>query len=1164
MRAAPEQWYTFKPMWPATPAEAAALGRTRRGDGGRMTPATADRPRRRRPDGRSRPPTSRDRLSPRCLIAGVPLLRQLPDGLVYRAAHAAGVRALPGDAARGGALVRAQPRARLWLAGREGTGHAPGRGRGPRRRGRWMRLVRDAFGHWVRDLRGERAGATLRRTGAARSVSGSTTPEAARAALAPSDPGEPGPHLRRAPLRVGRARRAVRRTGGQHARRRAHGDASPTRRCTAYFERDAPQPRRRASCPVAGRRPRAARPAGARARAWRIVADRAIGGVGARGSSSSAPRPGCPAGRAVLAVESGARCLRHRRAARRLGRWAGARGRELAVRADGSRRERVQARSIDQEARLRAVRGRRAGAVVDAAVPDLGRHAVSIERAARHTAGTATAQAAGVPTSTSTRSPRMASRAWRRSSTAAEARRARRHRHHRPRAHRRGAWRPGASPQARGPARRGHRGRGDHHPRAATSSASSCGERIQPWGSMRDSVARVHEQGGMAIVAHPLVPYPLCASGAHHPRACSTRPTRATTPTPSRPSTRRRRGMRWSRRVPAFAAELGRRAGGRQSDAHRAAGRRAGRDALPGHGRRTTCAPPSRPRATDLGGRRPTRGRTSWACSGASWRKYARAVRDERARQAAAATAPVATSAIPAAAAGRRASTREPRPGWRTDGDGHEDRARHALHLPAAGRRQRARPAPLREPRRCAATTCASSAAPTARSAPARATSSAWATAGACPPTAPSARSPSRIATASWCRRCSTASASTCSTSTSRSCPSCRSRCCATPTSVNVATFHAYSGWSPSYEFGKRMLQRFARRLHGRIAVSAAARHFIERYFPGDYKVIPNGVDLRDFQRRAALRALARRHAQHPVRRPLREPQGPHVPAQGLPPAAPRGLRLPPAGRGRRAAGARGPPLHRHAAARAASSCWVASATPTRRAPSRPPTSSSRPRPARSRSASCCSRRWPPGVPIVCSDIHGYKGVVRRGEQALLVPPQVTPTALAGALGTLLRDPALRAAHGRSRAGGAPSSSAGRTSPPRSRTTTASSSAAWPPRARCPPASGPPCRTAPGPAHRACSSPKPLARGKLGADDAREHAGGGRTRQASPSDRPGCAATGPARAAGAGLTPAHRVRARTDAAPSRAHWRSATQATPAGPTDDRRGCASHDDKAPGR
>ena len=65
--------------------------------------------------------------------------------------------------------------------------------------------------------------------------------------------------------------------------------------------------------------------------------------------------------------------------------------------------------------------------------------------------------------------------------------------------------------------------------------------------------------------------------------------------------------------------------------------------------------------------------------------------------------------------------------------------------------------------------------------------------------------------------------------------------------SVNIATFHAYAGWSPAYEFGKRMLARFARRLHGRIAVSAAARHFIDRYFPGDYKVIPNGVDLARF-----------------------------------------------------------------------------------------------------------------------------------------------------------------------------------------------------------------------------------------------------------------------------------------------------------------------------
>ena len=63
-------------------------------------------------------------------------------------------------------------------------------------------------------------------------------------------------------------------------------------------------------------------------------------------------------------------------------------------------------------------------------------------------------------------------------------------------------------------------------------------------------------------------------------------------------------------------------------------------------------------------------------------------------------------------------------------------------------------------------------------------------------------------------------------------------------TSVNVATFHAYGGFSPAYEFAQRTLGGYARRLHGRIAVSAAARHFISRYFAGDYKVIPNGVDL--------------------------------------------------------------------------------------------------------------------------------------------------------------------------------------------------------------------------------------------------------------------------------------------------------------------------------
>ncbi len=36
-------------------------------------------------------------------------------------------------------------------------------------------------------------------------------------------------------------------------------------------------------------------------------------------------------------------------------------------------------------------------------------------------------------------------------------------------------------------------------------------EPIRPWQSLRASVAQVHEQGGLAIAAHPLFPYPLCA-----------------------------------------------------------------------------------------------------------------------------------------------------------------------------------------------------------------------------------------------------------------------------------------------------------------------------------------------------------------------------------------------------------------------------------------------------------------------------------------------------------------------------------------------------------------------------------------------------------------------------------------------------------------------------
>jgi hypothetical protein len=51
------------------------------------------------------------------------------------------------------------------------------------------------------------------------------------------------------------------------------------------------------------------------------------------------------------------------------------------------------------------------------------------------------------------------------------------------------------------------------------------------------------------------------------------------------------------------------------------------------------------------------------------------------------------------------------------------------------------------------------------------------------------------------------------------------------------------------------------------------------------------------------------------------------------------------------------------------------------------------------------------GTAIVASDIHGYKGVVRRGREGLLVPPR-EPKAIAASIARLLREDELRLAMG--------------------------------------------------------------------------------------------------------------------------------------------------------
>jgi phosphatidylinositol alpha-mannosyltransferase len=75
-------------------------------------------------------------------------------------------------------------------------------------------------------------------------------------------------------------------------------------------------------------------------------------------------------------------------------------------------------------------------------------------------------------------------------------------------------------------------------------------------------------------------------------------------------------------------------------------------------------------------------------------------------------------------------------------------------------------------------------------------------------------------------------------------------------TTCNVGTFHAYGDESMAYAAARPLLRSYFERLHGRIAVSVAARDYVSQYFPGDYTIIPNGIDVERFS--APLPPLAR------------------------------------------------------------------------------------------------------------------------------------------------------------------------------------------------------------------------------------------------------------------------------------------------------------------
>jgi phosphatidylinositol alpha-mannosyltransferase len=226
-----------------------------------------------------------------------------------------------------------------------------------------------------------------------------------------------------------------------------------------------------------------------------------------------------------------------------------------------------------------------------------------------------------------------------------------------------------------------------------------------------------------------------------------------------------------------------------------------------------------------------------------------------------------------------------------------------------------------------------------------------------------------------------------------------------------VGTFHANLGRSLALEAAGPLLGRVYDRLAGRIAVSASARDTWQGRFGGTMTVVPNGVAPEFFAGPKPIegwgdgptvlfvgRLEPRKGLVYLVRAFLR-----------LKPAFPR-LRLLVVGRDDRhmkdKAMAMVPPRLRPdlvfvgAVPQADLPSWYASAD-VFCAPSVGGESF----------GIVLAEAMAVGLPVVCSDIGGYRDVVHDGTDGLLVPPR-DPEALAAALASLLDNPARLAAMG--------------------------------------------------------------------------------------------------------------------------------------------------------
>lgn len=289
----------------------------------------------------SQAPSLRDRVAAAVLIGGAGILRRLPEGLVFRAAHAAGAGAsllMPGRRA----LVRSNlGRVCRWL---DKNDLASPRVRAAARDDHALdRLVRDAFGNWFRTYAEAAVAPRYDREALSARIRLDTV-ETAQAALGPGVPGRGriyiGFHFGSTEL----AALYAARESGVAISGPMETVANPVLR--AYFEKARSAlgigivPLRDAARELTARL--------ARGEGIALVADRVITGAGTKVELFGAPTR-VPGGPAVLAAESGAEVFVI--GMRRIGwaRWAAV-VRPIELEAGAPRRARVRD-ALDQEMR---------------------------------------------------------------------------------------------------------------------------------------------------------------------------------------------------------------------------------------------------------------------------------------------------------------------------------------------------------------------------------------------------------------------------------------------------------------------------------------------------------------------------------------------------------------------------------------------------------------------------------------------------------------------------------------------------------------------------------------------------------------------------------------------------------------------------------------------